>query len=103
MTLPSSNQMSDLVMGFGFVACVPDVLRRFVGGVGSVAGTRTLGVKYEGILLQRSTEGSRDKRVKSRVRDHASRLYSTCNTTTTDNDDHDDHDGTTSSAGLGAS
>ena len=48
--------MSDLVMGFGFVACVLDVLRRFVGGVGSVAGTRTLGVKYEGIVLQRSTE-----------------------------------------------
>ena len=48
--------MSDLVMGFGFVACVLDVLRLFGGGVGSVAGTRTLGVKYEGIVLQPGTE-----------------------------------------------
>ena len=64
--------MSDLVIGFGFAACVLDVLRRFVGGVGSVAGTRTLGVKYEGIVLQRSTEED-----VTSASSHASRLYST--------------------------
>jgi len=102
MTLPSSNQISDRVVGFGFVSCALDALRRFVGGVGSVAGMRTLGVKYEGMVLQCSIDpGSRDNRVKSRVQGHTSRLCLTYNTTTIDNDDDDD--GAVSSASLGAS